>query len=362
MKVSRIHLENFKRFDRIDIEVRNGLTQDVAERFLILGDNGTGKTTILQAVALCLSMACGRTRDVTEFNWLGWLPGRYEKWGRPVVEIDVSFDDGEIQATQEAAHRWFEAKPRDRVFVSPGGSRQVTLRLESGTCSAPTDAELFQFWGRYYAAGLLGTDPGARALFDRLPGVFWFDQFRNLATPPPHFDEIPPEEKNGGRVSFDIGVARLREHLNRWQLNRLTRPRSAWDYLQELERSFRQIFPGRSFGMPEPMYRGGVPSPEDFYFIINDGVRSYDIEEMSAGEQSVFPILYEFVRQRIRNSVVLIDEVDLNLHLPLAQALLAALPTMGIRCQFLLTTHSEAVRDVVSPEQVYRLPGGRLCL
>jgi predicted ATP-dependent endonuclease of OLD family len=114
--------------------------------------------------------------------------------------------------------------------------------------------------------------------------------------------------------------------------------------------------------MPEPMYRSGVPSPEDFYFIINDGNRAYDIEEMSAGEQAVFPILYEFVRQRIRNSIVLIDEVDLNLHPPLAQAFLAALPVIGPNCQFLLTTHSEAVTSVVSPEQIYRLPGGRLCL
>ena len=122
MKVARIRLENFKRFQNLEIQVKNKLTQDVAERFLILGDNGAGKTTVLQAVALCLSMACGRIRSVTEFNWLGWVPGRYEKWGQPVVEIDVIFDDTEIQATQEAALRWFngrnphrEAAPR--LFV-----------------------------------------------------------------------------------------------------------------------------------------------------------------------------------------------------------------------------------------------------
>lgn len=103
MKVARIRLENFKRFQNLEIQVRNTLTQDIAERFLILGDNGTGKTTALQAVALCLSMACGRTQKVTDFNWLGWVPGRYERWGRPVVELDVLFDDNEIQATREAA-------------------------------------------------------------------------------------------------------------------------------------------------------------------------------------------------------------------------------------------------------------------
>lgn len=248
----------------------------------------------------------------------------------------------------------------------PGKSHQVTLRLEGSVISARPAGDagaLLQFRGRSYATELLRTDPAARELFDRLPGVFWFDQFRNLATPPPRDDQNGNgQDGNGGRVSFDVGVARFREHLNRWQLNRLTAGVPRQDYLADLEEMFRRIFPTRSFGKPEPMYRAGVPSPEDFYFIINDGNRSYDIEEMSAGEQAVFPILYEFVRQRIRNSVVLIDEVDLNLHPPLAQAFLAALPLIGPNCQCLLTTHAEAVTSVFSPEQIYRLPGGRLCL
>jgi predicted ATP-binding protein involved in virulence len=83
---------------------------------------------------------------------------------------------------------------------------------------------------------------------------------------------------------------------------------------------------------------------------------------MSAGEQAVFPMLYEFVRQQIRSSVVLVDEIDLNLHPPLAQSLLSALPVLGPRCQFLLTTHSESISTTFSPHQIHRLRGGRLCL
>lgn len=96
--------------------------------------------------------------------------------------------------------------------------------------------------------------------------------------------------------------------------------------------------------------------------MLSDGNRTYDIEEMSSGEQSVFPMLYEFVRQRIRNSVVLIDEIDLNLHPPLAQSLLASLPRLGPSCQFIFTTHSRAISELVSPHEVHRLEGGRPCL
>lgn len=376
MRIAKIRLENFKRFKTIEIPVRNRLTNDIANSLLLLGDNGTGKTTVLQAVALCLSLASGQTRNVFEFNWLGWVPGRYERWGRPIVELEVHFTPMEIQATRQAARKWSDIKTKDLQrrwnipqssprfpgsyeYIQPGDSQVVTLRLEGEHCSTPGDQspeQLYQFRGRWYASQILNEDPAARELFEILPGVFWFDQFRNLASPP------EMETNNGGRISYNGGVSRLRKYLNGWQLNKLTKSPGSRDYLNELEANYRRIFPGRSFGTPEPMFRGGVPSPDDFYFILNDGNRSYDIEEMSAGEQAIFPILYEFIRLRIRNSIVLIDEVDLNLHPPLAQSLLAALPTMGPNCQFLLTTHSEAISSVMSPEQIYRLAGGQLCL
>ncbi len=365
MKIAHVCLQNFKRFGgaRLEVPIKNSLTEDIAEQFLILGDNGSGKTSVLQAVALCLSMVSGKTRSVSDFDWIGWVPGRYACWGQPVIEIEVHFSEDEIAATCEAAERWYRALNgrTGRSFVEPGQKKVVRVRLDGEHYSSLSGdlADLYQFRGRSYAASLLKTDPSARGLFEQLPGLFWFDQFRNLASPQ---EDGGSESTGPGRVSFAVGVERLRRHLNGWQMNRLTRGTSRNDYLSELEDSYRHIFPGRSFGMPEPMFTGGVPSPDEFYFILNDGNRSYDIQEMSAGEQAVFPILYEFVRQRIRNSVVLIDEVDLNLHPPLSQALLAVLPTMGVDNQLLFTTHSESITAVHNPNQVYRLPGGRLCL
>ena len=83
---------------------------------------------------------------------------------------------------------------------------------------------------------------------------------------------------------------------------------------------------------------------------------------MSAGEQSVFPILVEFVRQQIHHSLVLIDELDLNLHPPLAQRLLRALSSLGTENQFIFTSHSRSISSIVGEEEIRRLDGGALCL
>jgi len=119
------------------------------------------------------------------------------------------------------------------------------------------------------------------------------------------------------------------------------------DDLMTIEHHYQKIFSGRSFGGLEKMPSFKAPMEEKSFFVLNDGEYTYDIVEMSAGEQSIFPILYEFVRQQIANAVVLIDEIDLNLHPPIAQFVVGQLPVISSSCQFILTTHSEAVNNVI---------------
>jgi hypothetical protein len=239
----------------------------------------------------------------------------------------------------------------------------------------PPDAK-YQFYGRHYAAKLVSSgEHWAYKSFDRLPGIFWFDQFRNLTTTryaddPDHGLRSSNGNGFGSRRGEDAdgltrapyGVAGLRQFLNSWKLAKLSN--TSIKYIDELEQLYRRIFPAHSFDYDEIEFRGVSPTPENTFFLLRDEVngKTYDVEEMSSGEQAVFPILYEFVRRRIRNSVVLIDEIDLNLHPPHSQALLSLLPQLGPNCQYIYTTHSRTISTVVSPHQVARLSGGQPCL
>jgi predicted ATP-binding protein involved in virulence len=68
------------------------------------------------------------------------------------------------------------------------------------------------------------------------------------------------------------------------------------------------------------------------------------------------------VQLNIRKSVVLIDELELHLHPPEQQSLLAHLPGICPASQFLLTSHSEHVVGGFPQERITRLEGGRPCL
>ncbi len=77
MKIESITVQKFKRFDNLEVSFKNKTLQEVTNRFLILGDNGTGKTTLLQAIALPLALATKQRTTVYDFDWVGFLPGRF---------------------------------------------------------------------------------------------------------------------------------------------------------------------------------------------------------------------------------------------------------------------------------------------
>lgn len=71
MKVESISISNFKRFENLEVSFQNQTINTISKRFLVLGDNGTGKTTLLQAIALPLALATKQIQRVTDFDWLG---------------------------------------------------------------------------------------------------------------------------------------------------------------------------------------------------------------------------------------------------------------------------------------------------
>lgn len=370
MKIESITIQNFKRFDNLEVSFKNKTLDEVTNRFLILGDNGTGKTTLLQAIALPLALATKQIQTVSEFDWIGFLPDRFWIGGLPHIELEISFEDEELDATRRVAKRWYDRQPiefrNDHDFSEPGSNRSVKLTLSGEYWKVGTHNKLeerAQFLGRYYAQKLLRIDSSVRSEFSRLPGIFWFDQFRNLGSKPLSENSGDGLKERTTTVSFELGVGRLRRYLIDWKKRQEdSRKNNPVDYLEQLEDLYRKVFPDRSFNGIEYRPSNDSPTEMNTYFTLSDGHRAYDIVEMSAGEQSVFPMLYEMVRQQIAYSIVLVDEIDLNLHPPIAQLLVNQLPKIAPTCQFILTTHSDAVNDVIGESETYRLPGGSLCL
>ncbi len=376
MKIESITIHNFKLFEHLNVSFKHALLQEVSNRFLVLGDNGSGKTTLLQAIALPLALISSKIQRVQDFNWVGFVPARYARWGYPRIEMIVSFEDEELAATHEVIERSKNAlhlrngKALNNTDLATmphvGNSNLVELVLDEHGCYARGGyAEELQFKGRFYAYQLLDVDPTVYTLLNKLPGIFWFDQHRNLGKLPASLDTYGNGQVQGNEhVSYDAGITQLRRYLNGWKLAELAGSERHAAYLRELEQLYQRIFPACSFAGAELMRDAKNPTGKDVYFLLkhNDSGRTYDLEEMSAGEQAVLPILYEFVQLQVGYAVVLIDEVDLNLHSSAAQWFVSDLGKIGPTCQFIITTHSEMVSAGISQGNICQLTRDSQCL
>ena len=362
MKLKHVVIKNFKGVRHVEFPTEN-VPHALRSITALLGDNGSGKTSVLQAIALTLSMATRRTRNMESFSWHGFLPERVPSLGPTFVELVVTFEQEEIDLTYDLFLAWQESLPSERRqtmrIVPPSKHIEVTLRFEQGRVHSLQGFEAVnQFLGRYYIKVLKDTRPDLRDGFAKLGDIFWFDQHRNLGSL--MADDTSGE--GGIREGWQAGVEQLREYLVGWWGFHTTPGRRGKDFIPLLQTLFETVFPGTRFVGIMP--RGGVTTPraDDFYFLIDRDGRIYDLAEMSSGEQGVFPLVYYFVLLDIRRSVVLIDELELHLHPPEQQRLLAALPKIGPDCQFIVTTHSEFLSSAIPNEQEVRLDRGTRCL
>jgi energy-coupling factor transporter ATP-binding protein EcfA2 len=377
MKLARAHIENFKGVKDVELTLLRPHQSKTDLLHAVLGDNGTGKTTVLQAIALTLGLATRRIPEVGRFPWYGFLPQRLGTLGKTRVELEVLLDDEEIATTRTLFEEWRTHFEKEGArLVEPGGNNRVTLVFEKGKVYCEEgQACKTQLLGRYYVRQLARIRPDLKELFGRVGDVFWYDQYRNLgqATPTEVADgavrestyepSSSSESLPAPAESWVVGVEQLRRFLQDWWTYHVSSYRSGGrDFIPELEKLFGNVFSGTQFRGPHPVDTSGAePSPR-FFFLLERAGRVFDIAEMSSGEQAVFPLVYDFVRMNIRKSVVLIDELELHLHPPEQQALLTALPKIGPGCQFVITTHSSFVEGSIPNEQETRLPGGRPCL
>jgi energy-coupling factor transporter ATP-binding protein EcfA2 len=355
MKLRHASIRNFKGVRRLDLD----LEPQARHVTCLLGDNGSGKTTVLQAIALLLSLATRRTRDPASFNWHGFLPERVDSLGPSSVELDVEFEPEELEAMATLFQQWYDSLPgewrQSHTIVPPGASPRVTLAYQSGKLSSPQGwSGVNQFLGRYYIKALMKTDSSVRLRFRSVGDVFWFDQYRNLGSALTQDDQAVE--------SWQAGVTQYREFLVVNWAYHMSKQRGGKDYIPDLERLFSRIFERTKFVGVRPREMGRTSGVEDSYFLLERDGKEFDVAEMSSGEQAVFPLIYEFVRLEIARSIVLIDELELHLHPPQQQALLAALPKLGPDCQFMISSHSSFLSEVVPAHAAVRLEEGALCL
>jgi len=367
MHIRSIRLKYFKKFRDRTFDFTDPETGTARPLIVFVGENGSGKSTVLQAIAATLGAATRRIRGPGELHWPGFDLELAGSWNLPSeVLLNVGFSAAELKATAE----YFERVPglKDRPdTLPPSQDSVVTLTLRERGVRTSRSEQYFQFRGREYAKQVIKLVEEGHGVFENVGTVFWYTEHRTSTsltaevTTPFNKDWANGEHdtKDEVHLHFDENLLRRRLadlmqfHARVERGDYRLRPGQR-DLFAELEKAWGQIFPDRRF-------EGSVPRSDvddvlnEPWFFLYDSHHQYEISEMSGGERAVFPLIFDFANWQINNSVVLIDEIELHLHPPLQQALIRALPALGRNNQFIISTHSDWVTDVVPRECVCRM-------
>jgi predicted ATPase len=358
MKIAKVQIENFRHLGtsgrpfEIDFTDPLGRVRDLT---LLVGPNTCGKTTVLDAIAAAL----GPTLQMPT------LRPHFQRSPRTVVRRGalharvtcwLRFTPEEIAATQELFQL---AELSDQVPDTP--ELELTWeypdpagRSDHGfsTCHPRLGWTLLK--GRFQVARLLATGRVDWNWFRRVGGLFTFDQQRtgygktisrqvwNII----HGTAQAAAEKEQRRTTdprtilLDLAVRSLVPARNDRQEN---------DFQLIQERYAHVCAPHRIVGPIRDDEQGGL----DIRF--GDGHNEYGYDGLSSGEQMVLLLLIRMVAEHMHQSIVMIDELELNQHPIWQRKLLHLVPRIGEGNQIIATTHSDYLRDAVSRDAVLDL-------
>lgn len=354
MKIKSITLKNYKKFVQSKTFTFCNPEGEVNDMTLILGNNGSGKSSILQAITL---LVAGVTREKFKPEKLDWSGFEYRQLQTGLlplkIEANILFSEQERQTTQKFAE---QLREKGVNLGIPPNLPEIILSLDYQKKKVETRGgahAYYQFSGYQYAKRLATMTANKSNLFENVGNIYWYSEQRNsynlsnlLENELPQIDFIKSFLASAYSYHLSVTEGKGKRKMQEGE----------FDFYAKLESLYKLVFPSRSFVGSAPRFDIYEQSKVPDFFLF-DGKNQYELSGMSAGERAIFPILMDFARWNINNSIVIIDEIELHLHPPLQQALVRTLPKWGKNNQFIITSHSNSVASMFdeNENQIIRL-------
>ena len=343
MRVTRLELANVRAIEAAEFCFRPGFN-------LVVGVNGVGKTTVLDALAVCLSAFVRRANKLPRYQV------RFDlidiRMGASALDVVCHIEDG----PERARYGYALHKSRESAVSRKKGAGMPREQVHD----TPDRAE---FVGGSPPA-VSGNEPGGRPL------AILFSTGR--AVP---YEGTPPRSTAAGGVKAACSGAlsnRRGLHLTefeawmRVQEALSTEQPAAMRVLGTFDMAVKRFLPG---------YRNmrlGGESPSGGFLLIDRGTATLPIRQLSDGERGVLAMVLDLTRRLAQanpemndpaaeaEAVVLIDEIELHLHPGWQRRIVRNLTETFPKCQFIATTHSPQVIGEVEHDRIHIMADGEI--
>ncbi len=350
MYIQKAEIKNIKSIEKFEIEFKNP-----AGWHVLIGDNGSGKTTIVRAIALAL---IGDEADGLRENWQNWVDEKHLYQVDKKIYLDLLKDEklDSLDPNDKYLNKaLFEVSelPIHVIFQDMGYKMSMSQLISSGR------PPQFYFLSSAAKTGFFSVAYGPYRRFEG-GNPEWEEVFNN-----------PTLQKLASHLSiFNESVAltepiKWLKDLNYKTLEKNKDSKHTLDNLKKLINS-KDFLPHNS--KLEKISSDGV-------FFKDGNGSTIAVNQMSDGYRSILSLTFELIRQLVsvygselvfKNiekgemfidlpGVVLVDEIDAHLHptwqTRIGQWFLKYFPNL----QFIVTTHSPLVCRAAENGSIWRL-------
>ncbi len=403
MKLAKVRIENFRHLgtseDPFELDFTDVLGR-VRDFTLLVGPNTCGKTTILDAIAAALGQAVAMPTLRSDFKL---SPRTVVRRGALQAKVTcwLRFSSDEIAATREifrlaeikrevpdvsevvltwtypdtrkpssvSSTAYTYTMPSSGGFIAPLSGYAISGQavaistfpsmqlspVEFGTIESDPEQGWLLPRGREQAVRLMATGRADWNSLHRVGGVFTFDQERTGLgkTVSRQVWNIIQGASKAAEANEELRTTDPRSILIDLALQSLV---PSLDSRGKVSDEFRLIQDSYARICAPRRIVGAVRDELGQIDIrFHDGKSEYFYDGLSSGEKNVLLLLIRFAAERIHQSIVLIDELELNQHPLWQRKLVHLLPKMGEGNQIIATTHSPYLRDALSPDSVKEL-------
>jgi predicted ATP-dependent endonuclease of OLD family len=349
MKLHSLKIQNFRAIEIAHLDFTDNLSKPKSVN-LIVGPNGSGKTSILDAILIVMrtleNPSVPHLREALEFSVSQLVRGEGKQ---AQIDFEYAIDTKEARAINEV----FQVLNKRPPFSFQGNESPLKYP-DCVTWVYPTlkwdEQNQFSFFfkgsvnvleARRFMLQGLSKNLIQPNLFERVGGVCYLEQRRSLQMLKNYSLQAHTDKLNQDDVLSRLNIY-YRKHLT-WNQEKYGE-----SYWQKIQRLFNQIC------SPAELIRL-ESGPHSDTLIIKKNHKEYDLFQMSSGEHQILRILVSLVAETAVNSIVLIDEIELHLHPAWQRKLLQALRADQSNNQYIITTHSPFIKQLFFEDEIIEL-------
>ncbi len=330
VKVKKIEIINFKGIEHLELDFTYIDSDRILDNIVFYGINGSGKSTILEALHISLFLAYMEPIDskfkIMENIFINkislgeeWI---YNKKNEFKINLQIIHNtilvDASIIYSQKNGLKWSVSNLSDIDFIR---KNSIMEYLSSYRLFSPTKVSNAGDWNQIKEI--------EKGIVFNLENHTLSLQFGNsYHTVKQYLVNLITDKKVGVINDENIQI------------------------LEKIKEAFRIFFPHKIF--LEQLAR--TEMNQDYKFLIqNEDATIVDIDQLSSGEREVIAFFTYLATQAMNVSILIIDEPELHLHDKWQSLLLYAIHKLFPNVQLFLATHSETIHQSLSESELFEL-------